>query len=245
MLPVVVAAVIGAVIGAVRRPHGAHLRSPVLVYPAVAIVGALLHAGLGALEPDMQGPALGVSLAMLTGFSVVNRHLPGMGVLALGLALNMTVVLANGAMPVRVAALVDAGVVTADELADTDPGAGRRFAQEDDLVDFLGDIVPVQPFGAAMSFGDLISLMGIGAVSGELVRHARRGARSVRRGRRLESEVDSELRIDVEHLGSPERREHVEELSTVIDLVDPKDGVRDQAGGERHGGERSGVTLTR
>ena len=245
MLPVVAAVVIGALIGGIRPAHGAHLRTPILVYPAVVVVGALAHAGLGLVESGLQGSVLGVSLAMLTGFAAVNRHVPGMGVLTIGLVLNMTVVLANGAMPVRASALVDAGVASAEELADTDPGAGRRFAQNDDVAEFLGDIIPVEPFGAVMSFGDLIALMGIGAVSGELMRHARRGTPSLRRRRRLESEVDGEPSAGFEPIGVPERGQDVEELPTLIDLVDAEDRVRDDACSERHGRERPGVTLTR
>ncbi len=235
MTAFLLAAVVGAVIGAFRRPHGAHLRPPVVVYPAIVVVGVALQLVIGWFDPGTQGTVLGVSLAALTGFALVNRHLPGMGVLAIGLGLNMAVVLANAGMPVRPAALVDAGVATPDTLADTDPGAGRTFERDDDLVPFLGDIIPVEPLGAAMSFGDLIALMGIGAVSGELVRHARGGRSGLRR--RLESKPERQLRIGREPVGVGEDRGDVEELPTLIDLVDAEDRVGHEAGGEPHGGE--------
>lgn len=232
---------VGAVLGAFRRPLGAHLRTPVVVYPAIVVAGVALQLGIGWFDPGSQGTVLGVSLAALTGFALVNRHIPGMGVLAIGLGCNMAVVLANAGMPVRPAALVEAGVATPETLADTDPGAGRSFEQDDDLVSFLGDIIPVEPLGAAMSFGDLIALMGIGAVSGELVRHARGGRSGLRR--RLEPQPERQLRIGREPVGVGEDGGDVEELPTLIDLVDAEDRVGDEAGGEPHGGERPRVAV--
>lgn len=248
MTAFLLAAAVGAVIGALRRPHGTHLRSPVVVYPAIVVIGAGLQLVIGLFDPATQGTVLGVSLAALTGFALVNRHIPGMGVLGIGLGLNMAVVLANAGMPVRPAALVDAGVATPETLADTDPGAGRSFERDDDLIPFLGDIIPVEPLGAAMSFGDLIALMGIGAVSGELVRHARSGGSVVDRlrrprGRRLESQSDLQLGLGIEAVRVGEGGGDVEELTTLIDLVDAEDRVGDQPGGEPHGGERAGVSV--
>ena len=230
-----VAVGVGMLIGAFREPHGAHLRAPIVVYPAIVVLGVALQLAIGFFDPGTQGTVLGVSLAALTGFAIVNRHIPGMGVLAIGLGLNMAVVLANAGMPVRPSALVDAGVATPETLADTDPGAGRSFERSDDLVPFLGDIIPVEPLGAAMSFGDLIALMGIGTVSGELVRHARGGRSGLRR--RFEPQSERQLRIGVEPVGVGEDGCDVEELPTLIDLVDAEDRVGDEPGGETHGGE--------
>jgi hypothetical protein len=72
---------------------------------------------------------------------------------------------------------VTSGAVDAEDLADTDLGAGRRFERTDDPVPVLGDIIPVKPFRAAMSFGDLIALMGVGVLAGDLTRYVRRGSR--------------------------------------------------------------------
>ena len=177
MIPVVLAGLIGAVIGALRRPHGRHLATPVLVLPSVVVAGAALHFGVGVFDLPAEAQLFAASLALLTGFAVVNRHIVGMGVLAIGLGCNFVAVLAHGGMPVRPSALVEAEVVTAEELVDTDLGAGRRFERTSDPLPQLGDIIPVEPVGAAMSFGDLIALMGIGSVAGELVRYSRRGSR--------------------------------------------------------------------
>lgn len=176
VVPVLVAGVIGFAIGAGARPHGRHLATPVLVLPAVAVIGAGLQL-LGALDPPAASLVLAASLALLSGFAIVNRHLVGMGVLAVGLCCNFLAVLVHDGMPVRASALVVSGAADVGDLADTDLGAGRRFEQTDDLAPILGDIIPVKPFRAAMSFGDLIALFGIAAVAGDLARYTRRGSR--------------------------------------------------------------------
>lgn len=177
MLPVVVAATIGAVIGALRRPHGRHLATPRLFAPWLLIAGVALQVGLAFADLGTEGGLLALSLALFAVFCVLNRQLPGMGVLAIGLVCNVAVVAVNGAMPVRIPALVDSGAVSLAELTSSELGAGRRFEQTDDVVPWLGDAIPIRPFRAAMSYGDLIALFGTAAVAGELARYARRGQR--------------------------------------------------------------------
>lgn len=176
VVPVLVAGVLGSAIGACRRPHGRHLATPVLVYPAAAVLGAALQLASG-FDLPAGSTLLAVSLGLLCGFALVNRHLVGMGVLAVGLSCNFAAVLIHDGMPVRATALVASGSVDAEDLADTDLGAGRRFERTDDPVPALGDIIPVEPFRSAMSFGDLIALLGVGVVAGDLARYVRRGSR--------------------------------------------------------------------
>lgn len=175
MLPVVVASVLGAVIGAMRRPHGRHLATPRLNALWLLIAGVALQVGLAFADFDSEGGLLALSLVAIGVFCAINRRFIGMGVIAIGVFCNVVVIAANGAMPVRATALVNSGAVAADELIDTDLGAGRRFEQTDDIVAWLGDAIPVSPFGAAMSYGDLIVLAGTAALAGELVRLGRRG----------------------------------------------------------------------
>jgi hypothetical protein len=173
---VLFAAVVGAVVGACRIPHGRHLAPPVVVLPGVAVAGALMHLLAGRLGSPADSTAFAASLALLCGFALVNRHFVGMGVLATGLLLNLAAVVVHHGMPVRAAALVEAGAVSAEDLADADLGAGRRFERTDDALPVIGDVIPVTPLGAAMSFGDLIAMMGTATIAGDLARYARRGS---------------------------------------------------------------------
>ena len=253
MVPVVLAVVVGALVGGLRRPHGRHLATPIVVLPGVAVIGVGLQLVIGASEVPASGELFAASLALLTGFVVVNRHIVGMGVLAIGLAANFAAVLVHGGMPVRASALLAADVAQPGELADVDLGAGRRFERTTDLAPALGDIIPVRPLGAVMSFGDLIALAGVGAVAGELTRYARRGQRWSLTGTGASSRADRrpadgegdvidltgfdgsgarfatqrvvEVGIDREPVRVGDVAEHVEELHRGGDVVHPEDRV--------------------
>ena len=219
-----VAGLLGAVVGALRRPHGRHLATPVLVLPSVVVAGVALHVAIGTFDLPAEMQLFAASLALLTGFAVVNRHIVGMGVLAIGLGCNFVAVLLHTGMPVRPSALVEAGVVRAEELAFTDLGAGRRFERTSDLLPQLGDIIPVEQFGAAMSFGDLIALMGIASLAGELTRYARRGGRWS-----LHEPIEWSRRVLAERGPGHEDGHGVDPAEHTIDLTD---------GGPLSGGER-------
>jgi uncharacterized protein DUF5317 len=105
-------------------------------------------------------PAFGDSLvAWIVGFviivavALVDRSLPGMSVIAAGAALNLLVVLANGAMPVDAAAAVLAGT--------TIPSDGlHRELREGDALALLADRIPVAPINRVYSAGDLVLAAG-------------------------------------------------------------------------------------
>lgn len=223
VVPVLVAGVLGFAIGACRRPHGRHLATPALVLPAAAVIGAALQVA-GGFDVPADTTLLAASLALLSGFALVNLHLVGMGVLAVGLSCNFAAVLIHDGMPVRATAVVESGAVDAEDLADTDLGAGRRFERTDDRAPVLGDIIPVKPFRAAMSFGDLIALVGTAVVAGDLARYVRRGSRwsltapvAAWADRRRASLAAPELAPEHAEEADP-RAEHVEDDDDVIDL---------------------------
>lgn len=239
---------IGAAIGALRTPLGAHLRAPALVLPALGAGGASIHLALWLVPASWQGLLLVVSLGMLARFGFLNRHVVGMGVLTVGLSANLAVALGNGAMPVRARALVSAGIVEPGALASVDLGAGRRFEQAGDVFVGLADIIPVPLFGAVMSFGDLIVLMGVGTIAGELARRGRAGSTwslLAAARRRLEAQTVIELGVGREETWVGERSPDVEELLRVLDLVDPEHRLGDQRRDSGDRRERTGVAASR
>ena len=237
------AGVVGAVIGAARRPHGRHLATPQLVLPGVAVVGAVLQVLMGLADLPAENTLFALSLALLSGFAIVNRHLVGMGVLAVGLCCNFAAVLLHDGMPVRATALVESGAVAVEDLADTDLGAGRRFERTADVAPFLGDVIPVAPFGAAMSFGDLIALMGIGTLTGELARYARRGSRTS--AGTLATEAVGQLRILVEQERIVDVRSDTEVLGHAGHVVHPDERPRGGPGEGADRGQGARVPLQR
>jgi hypothetical protein len=114
------------------------------------------------------------SFVCLLGFALRNLHLVGMGVVAIGLALNTVVIGLNGAMPVHPAALVKAGIAENMDMVDfVELGGKQRLEQPGDLLTGLGDIIPVRPFHQVLSFGDIIVAVGTADVIAHLMRRRR------------------------------------------------------------------------
>jgi hypothetical protein len=104
-----------------------------------------------------------LSLLLLGGVVLANRHLPGVSLLALGLVLNVAVMSANaGFMPVAPGALLAAHGPASP--LETTPGLRQQktfLMQSDTPLWFLGDVLPVPPLGKIYSLGDLVA--GVGA----------------------------------------------------------------------------------
>lgn len=255
MAPLLVAVVAGALLGVLRRPLGAHLRDPVVELAALAAAGVALQVAIPVIGGGGDGRLLGGSLVLLLAFALRNRHLVGMGVLAAGLAMNATVVLANGAMPVRAEAVVRAGIAEPAELVAVDLGGGRRFEREGDRLVALGDVLPSPALGAVLSLGDLVAMAGIGALSCDLVRHAARGrsgwpgsalADALRRaGERLPPELVGEHGVLGELRRMRDGLLHGEVLHGADDVVHPEHGLGDRGGHGTDRGQRAGVALAR
>jgi hypothetical protein len=104
-----------------------------------------------------------LSIVLLAAVIVVNRSLPGIGLLGLGLLLNASVYAANGGfMPVTDSALIASGnSASLAAMAD-----GARFqktflSQPDTPLWFLGDLLPLPIAGKVYSIGDVIAAVGL------------------------------------------------------------------------------------
>lgn len=136
-------------------------------------------------------------------FVFANRRLMGVPVVALGAALNVLAIVANGGvMPANASALRIAGVA---ERAGFDNSAAVAHAH----LAFLGDVIPVPgpwPIGNVLSIGDLIICAGAFLV----LHHACNSHLVGRRGRRAaEGDRDSVLPIEADAsigLGSGDAR---------------------------------------
>ena len=107
-----------------------------------------------------------VAVSLLVGFALANLHLTGMGVMAIGLGLNLLVMMMNGGMPVSARAL-EAADVPAGELQ-----GARHVEGANDELTVLGDIIPAG--GLVVSYGDLIIAVATADVIAHLVRRQRR-----------------------------------------------------------------------
>ena len=100
-----------------------------------------------------------ISNAAVGAFLMLNRHVPGMLVIAAGLLLNVTVITANQAMPVSAAAAARAGLdpppVVSDELKHERLDSETRLS-------WLADVVPVPGVKEVLSLGDIVLALGLG-----------------------------------------------------------------------------------
>lgn len=118
------------------------------------LVGAV---GLRLVAPALGGLALIgylFAFAAILGVAIADIRLPGMWLIALGAALNLIVVLANGAMPVDTAAAASAGA----SLRPDDPL--HRALGADDRLTLMADVIPVPPLRNVYSVGDLALAVG-------------------------------------------------------------------------------------
>lgn len=146
------------------------------------MIGLLLAGVIGQLlAARIDGSAAVVlavgSLAGLVAFSIANLHLTGMGVMTIGLAVNLFAIMVNGGMPVSARALIAAKVVTADEVAHVELQGARHLERPSDSIVVLGDIIPMRR--QVVSFGDLIIAVATADVIAHLARRQRRRQGSI------------------------------------------------------------------
>lgn len=162
----VVALVAGVVLGFATggRPSNVNRRSLDLVWLLTVSVLLQVAAELADL-PDRAGLAMVlVSYVGLSAFALANVRLVGMPVVLVGLLCNLTVITANGGMPVRTDAILAAHAATPGEIDALDFGAKRHVETSNDVLTFLGDVIPVRSTREVLSFGDLILAFGIADV---------------------------------------------------------------------------------
>ena len=111
-----------------------------------------------------------IGWALLIAFAIFNWRMTGMSIVAIGLACNLAVLLANQAMPVRAESVVRAGIADESSVATADLGPGRRLAEPGDRLEPLSAIVPLSALGMVVTFGDLIALFGLLDVGFRLAR---------------------------------------------------------------------------
>ena len=178
LLAIVVLA--GLVAGLARPPLGAHASRPHLTQLGLLLGGAAGSVGSRVLDGGAAVLSLGASLVLLMAFAAVNRHVTGVAVMGLGMLVNLAPVVADGGMPVRPGALVQAGIVEPGALPTTELSGPRHLETDDDVLGALGDALPVRPLREVLSFGDLIVVAGAGDAMRELGRRrARRAAAPV------------------------------------------------------------------
>lgn len=164
---------VSVVVFALAAAAGADLRRLAAVrLEASWLIPLALGLQLALFLPHVHVPVLGdhvtavhmASYVLLVLFMAVNVRRPGFPLAALGLALNVIVIFANGGrMPVRLSAWKATGYSTK---------ALRKHGVYDNNVlgghgthlSFLGDVFPLPswvPFASAFSIGDVLLVLGV------------------------------------------------------------------------------------
>jgi len=154
------------------------------------VAGLLLQAALQIVtfapdRIDTTGFALlMLSYVFLLTFCLINLPLRGMGLVALGIALNVVVIGLNQGMPTRAVGLDSQGNRIEKPIEQT---VKHRPASDDDLLGFLGDeILLPKPVDALISAGDIVLAIGICELAyfGSRKRRRRPNQRTTRSPRR-------------------------------------------------------------
>ena len=153
--------------GSLRNLLAARLRLPGLVIAAVALQLSGLF-----MPRSMSMVAFGfvvTSYVVVFAFAAMNWRLPGMAFIAIGAALNYTVILWNRGMPISAAAAarVGFGGAKAQELVIR----GKHFINSGGRAHLsgLGDVIPLWRQPTVASVGDLIIWSGLILVVASLV----------------------------------------------------------------------------
>lgn len=124
---------------------------------------------------------LALSFVLILGWLVANRHLRGTVLIFAGFVLNAVVILANGAMPVDIEAIRQAGV------ADPVIPLGKHEVMTDaTLLPYLGDRFPIVLTKTSLSAGDVLLTAGIIPLVHDLMTSQDQAARR-RRLRRVQA----------------------------------------------------------
>jgi hypothetical protein len=172
---IVVAVFTGLAIGLLRGGRIENLADATFRAWPLLVLGVVVQ-GLAAYTAAGAVALILASYVILVLFAAANLGHAGMGVVLVGILLNVAVIGANGGMPVREDAIVAAGIVRRDQVRSLDFGSKRHLEGRDDRLTILGDVVPVPLAGEVLSFGDLAMSVGVAAVLANLLVHRRRGS---------------------------------------------------------------------
>jgi hypothetical protein len=151
-----------------REPgvRAARLGVAFLAVQALVVVLPLRAVGL----PLVLGAVLLLAaLAVLLGVARANGRLPGVPLLALGLLLNLLVVLANLGMPVAAETLERAGIGVEQPAPDR-PDPKHVLERGGTRLGLLGDRLAVRPLRTVTAYGTVIELAGLFLLLQHLVR---------------------------------------------------------------------------
>jgi len=133
-----------------------------LALTGLAIQFIPLPEGAGGLDLALRTTVLAISYGLLLTFAIANLRVKGIALLVAGLAMNFTVIVVNGGMPVSAQALRDSGQQDVLASLQVERADKHHLRTEEDRLTFLADVIAVpQPIGQAVSLGDVFIYAGL------------------------------------------------------------------------------------
>jgi len=161
VLIALVAAVVAGIVALLRGGSFEDLAATKFRWVAFLLTGLALQLVFEIFFDDRltSGQSLTIllmSYLMIVAFLAANRHLPGLTLAAVGLALNVLVIGANGAMPVGERAVEIIGI---EEVRDF--GIKHEPLDDDTWFPWIADVIPVPGLGTVISAGDIVLAAGL------------------------------------------------------------------------------------
>jgi hypothetical protein len=161
------------------------------------VVGVFVPVLVDRIDPSHSVALVVLALLALVVFTLRNRRLAGMAIVAVGVLANLTVLVLNDGMPVRRDALVSAGLATQQELDRVEIAGVQRLERPGDRLVALGDVIPLRATSQVLSIGDLVILVGLADVAANLLTGTRRKQTSSTDDESPSDDVRIDLTVDV------------------------------------------------
>lgn len=179
MLPAL-AILVGLLAGIASGGRPGALARPSFRAPAIVTAAVIVQVALGLVPTGARFPLVVASYAAVGVWLVLNAVgrppvlRAAIVVVAVGWAVNLAAIVPNGGMPVSGPALATAGLPS-----DTRVEEGHLFkhvpATSDSVLRPLGDVIPVRPFRAVISIGDIALFAGLAMTVAAATRAGDRG----------------------------------------------------------------------
>lgn len=162
MLTALVVAVLAGIGARLRGGSLDELAETTFKWTPVLVAGLVVQLVFVYWDPDWLGEHGGLAVVLASNAAVAvwlfaNKALPGLMLAAAGMALNVLVIAANGAMPVLERSAETAGVARSLE----DAGLKHELLDDETVLPWLGDAIPVRPFKEVLSVGDVVLALGL------------------------------------------------------------------------------------
>jgi hypothetical protein len=163
MIIVLVIAVLAVIAGLLRGGSLSALAETSFRWGWLIFVGLALQVVFDIWDPDWLTRAQATAIvlasnALILVFVWLNRALPGMWLIGLGLAMNALVIGANQAMPVS----MDAARSADAPVPNNTSSIKHERMNDDTLLPWLGDVIPLTIGDQVLSIGDLVLAAGMG-----------------------------------------------------------------------------------